>query len=96
MRKRRVLVRVCGHRARKPQVKRPRGRNLAIIVAISMQNAHMQPPRGAGGWGQAFRSNFYLFVKKKMLLAMGHGTFSPGFVSKMLLELLQGFLSLFE
>ena len=96
MRKRRILVRVCGPRARKPRVKRPRGRNLAIIVAISMQNAHMQPPRGAGGWGQAFRSNFYLFVKKKMLLAMGHGTFSPGFVSKMLLELLQGFLSLFE
>ena len=30
-----VLVRACGHRARNPQVKRPRGRNLAIIAAIS-------------------------------------------------------------
>ncbi len=41
-----VLVRTCGRRARKPQVKRPRGRNRAIIVAISPQNAGIVPPAG--------------------------------------------------
>ena len=134
MRKRRVLVRVCGHRARKPQVKRPRGRNLAIIVAISMQNAHLHPPHGGGGWGAGFSLEFFLFFAKKYMPATGHGTCSPGralcakvkrpwgrnlaimrsahreneremprfgrpqgtFVSKILLELSHGILSLFE
>ena len=64
-------------------------------AATNAKCTHAAAPWG-WGVGAGFSLEFLFFYFLKMLLAMVHGTFSPGFVSKMLLELLQVTLSLFE